>query len=101
MSGIGLHEIHRFLEHHGGRLRCPLCGCDTFDFASQADQPIALLYENSGRSWFGPPGYLRVFALSCSSCSYVVTLKLEAIEAWMAEQAAVTEGPQPPPAGGG
>lgn len=87
MPGISLADVLQYAEETFGRLTCPLCGSHDFTPAAKsADQPIALLYENSGRSWFGPPGYLRVFALSCDTCSYVVMFRLERLEEWQADR---------------
>ncbi|HET8729424.1 MAG TPA: hypothetical protein VFO41_18125 [Alphaproteobacteria bacterium] len=89
MSIVSLSDVIAYAEDKFGRLKCPLCGCRAFTPAAPtADKPIALLYENSGRSWFGPPGYLRVYALSCNDCSFIVTFKLEALENWMASREA-------------
>ncbi len=54
------------------------------DAAEGGGQPIALLYESSpAKSWFGPPGYLRVFALNCATCSYIIIFRLDALERWV------------------
>jgi predicted RNA-binding Zn-ribbon protein involved in translation (DUF1610 family) len=77
-------DVEAFISERCADFRCPACGGTTLESAAEGrGQPIALLYENSAaRSWFGPPGYLRVFALNCASCSYVILFKIDAIERW-------------------
>ena len=83
MAALSLSDVLRYADSRIGNLTCPLCGQREFaPAAGQEDKPIALLYEDSGRSWFGPPGYLRVYAVSCNNCSFIVTFKLEALEKW-------------------
>lgn len=86
---LSLDDVLEYARSKAGTLRCPVCRHDHFVPATGDEaRPIALLYEESGRSWFGPPGYLRVYALSCENCSYVVTFTLEALEAWALRRSA-------------
>ena len=65
--------------------------------AAPDEQPIALLFENSASSsWFGPPGYLRVFALNCAACSYVIIFRLEALEKWVQARRSRAAAPRLP-----
>lgn len=84
MTQVTYADIEAFIGERCGDFRCPACGGTRLESAATGDgQPIALLYENSpAKSWFGPPGYLRVFALNCVSCSYVIIFKLDALERW-------------------
>ena len=78
-------EIEAFIAERCVDLRCPACGSTRIEPAVECEgKPIALLYEGSAvRSWFGPPGYLRVLALTCADCSYVVMFRLDALEKWL------------------
>lgn len=84
MTHVTYADIEAFISERCGDFRCPACGGTRLESAATGDgQPIALLYENSpAKSWFGPPGYLRVLALNCVSCSYVIIFKLDALERW-------------------
>lgn len=82
---ISTFDILQYADSRTGGLRCPLCRNGEFEAVNGQDgKPVALLYEDSGRSWFGPPGYLRVFALSCKTCSNVLMFEMKAIESWIA-----------------
>ncbi|HEX6978260.1 MAG TPA: hypothetical protein VF342_03080 [Alphaproteobacteria bacterium] len=71
---------------------CPFCGGRGFQMAAKdSDEPIALLYESSSRSWFGPPGYLRVFALICDHCGYVATFAADRLKRWRSARVAQGE----------
>jgi hypothetical protein len=96
MQEVSFRDVEAFIAERCIDLRCPACGGTQLEPAAQADeQPIALLFENSAsRSWFGPPGYLRVFALNCSACSYVIIFRLEAIEKWVSERRARATAPR-------
>jgi hypothetical protein len=85
MTQVTYREVEGFIRERCADFRCPACGGTRLEPAAEGDgQPIALLYENSpAKSWFGPPGYLRVFALNCASCSYVVIFRLDALERLM------------------
>ena len=78
-------DIEAFVTERCVDLRCPCCGGARIEPAAECQgRPIALLYEDSAeRSWFGPPGYLRVLALTCADCSYVVIFRLEALQKWI------------------
>jgi hypothetical protein len=78
-------EVEAFIAERCVDLRCPACGSPRIEPAAECEgKPIALLYEGSAaRSWFGPPGYLRVLALTCMECSYVVMFRLDALEKWL------------------
>lgn len=84
MTQLTSSQVEAFISDRCADFHCPACGGTKLEIAAETDgQPIALLYEKSAaRSWFGPPGYLRVLALNCTSCSYVVIFKLDAIERW-------------------
>ena len=98
MQDVSFSDVEAFIAERCRDLRCPACGGTQLEPAAEAgDQPIALLYENSAsRSWFGPPGYLRVFALNCSACSYVVIFRLEALEKWLRVRRARAAAPKLP-----
>ena len=85
MHDVTFNDIEAFIAERCSDLHCPACGGTQIEPAAEAgEQPIALLFENSAsRSWFGPPGYLRVFALNCANCSYVIVFRLEALEKWV------------------
>jgi hypothetical protein len=85
MQEATLPEIDAFIAERCIDLRCPACGSARIEPAAECEgKPIALLYEGSAvRSWFGPPGYLRVLALTCVECSYVVMFRLDALEKWL------------------
>jgi hypothetical protein len=82
MPHVISNDLHEFISKRCPDLSCPACGGKQLQpEAETKGQPIALLYEDSSvRSWFGPPTYLRVFALSCSSCDYVMLFKLDLFE---------------------
>jgi hypothetical protein len=82
MAEITYHDVASFISDHCPDFRCPACGATKLQPAAEGGgKPIALLYEDSpAKSWFGPPGYLRVFALNCASCSYVMIFRLDALE---------------------
>lgn len=84
-EAVKLADILSYLKTRCGQLECPFCKGKRFRPAGDGDNPIALLYENSGRSWFGPPGYLRVYALACENCSFVGIFELAGLERWVAE----------------
>jgi hypothetical protein len=85
MAEITYRDVEGFISDRCPDFRCPACGGTRLEPAAEGGgQPIALLYENSpAKSWFGPPGYLRVFALNCASCSYVIIFRLDALEHWV------------------
>jgi hypothetical protein len=85
MAEITRRDIEGFISDRCTDFRCPACGGTRLEPAAEGDgQPIALLYENSpAKSWFGPPGYLRVLAMNCAACSYVVIFRLDALERWV------------------
>jgi hypothetical protein len=81
MSEFTVSDIIRFAEKRSGGLKCPICRqADFSPVAARDGKPLALLYEDSGRSWFGPPGYLRVYGLSCDHCGNLSMFNIEAIE---------------------
>lgn len=95
-------DVEAFIADRCSDLRCPVCGGGRLESAPEAgNQPVALLFETSASpSWFGPPGYLRVFALNCSTCSYVIMFRLDALEKWLRardERAAAPRLPQESP----
>ena len=75
-------DLHEFITRRCADLSCPVCGGKQLQPATEsAGQPIALLYEeSSAKSWFDPPSFLRVFALSCAACDYVMLFKLDLLE---------------------
>jgi hypothetical protein len=85
MTELTYRDVEDFISERCPDLRCPACGGTRLEPAAEGGgQPIALLYENSpAKSWFGPPGYLRVFALNCAMCSYVIIFRLDALERWI------------------
>jgi hypothetical protein len=85
MHEVTPQDIEAFIAERCVDLRCPACGGARIEPAAECQgKPIALLYEDSAaRSWFGPPGYLRVLALTCVDCSYVVIFRLDALEKWI------------------
>ena len=85
MHEVTPQDIEAFIAERCTDLRCPACGSTHIEPAAECrGKPIALLYEDStARSWFGPPGYLRVLALTCADCSYVVIFRLDALEKWL------------------
>jgi hypothetical protein len=85
MQDVTFRDVEAFIGERCSDLHCPACGGTQLEPAAKPDeQPIALLFENSASSsWFGPPGYLRVFALNCAACSYVIIFRLEALEKWV------------------
>lgn len=85
MAEITYRDVEGFISDRCPDFRCPACGGVRLEPAAEGGgQPIALLYENSpAKSWFGPPGYLRVFALNCAACSYVIIFRLDALERWV------------------
>jgi hypothetical protein len=98
MSQITFRDVEAFIADRCSDLRCPACGGSRLEPAPEADdQPVALLFENSASpSWFGPPGYLRVFALNCSACSYVIMFRLDALEKWRRARDARAAAPRLP-----
>jgi hypothetical protein len=82
MPPVNDSDLHEFIRNRCADLSCPACGGKQLQAAAESEgQPIALLYEDSSaKSWFGPPGYLRVFALNCASCAYVMLFKLDLLE---------------------
>lgn len=93
MIEVRFSDVEAFIGEQCAGFRCPACGGTELKPAAEGEgQPIALLYENSpAKSWFGPPGYLRVFALSCASCGYVMIFKLDALHRWLAARAGRNE----------
>ena len=85
MAEITHRDIEGFISDRCTDFRCPACGGTRLEPAAEGGgQPIALLSENSpAKSWVGPPGYLRVLALNCAACSYVVIFRLDALERWV------------------
>lgn len=98
MQEVSFRDVEAFIAERCSDMRCPACGGTRLEPAAEPDeQPIALLFENSAsRSWFGPPGYLRVFALNCSACSYVIIFRLEALEKWVKARRARAAAPRLP-----
>ena len=88
MTSITTFDVLQYADSKTGGLACPLCRHGAFTpVTGREGKPLALLYEESGRSWFGPPGYLRVYALSCGQCSHVVMFSVDALETWMTARA--------------
>lgn len=85
MRDVTFQDVQAFIAERCGDMRCPACGGNRLEPAPEAgNQPVALLFEHSAKqSWFGPPGYLRVFALNCAQCSYVIIFRLDALETWL------------------
>jgi hypothetical protein len=98
MRQITFRDVEAFIADRCSDLRCPACGGSRLEPAPEAgNQPVALLFENSASpSWFGPPGYLRVFALNCSACSYVIIFRLDALEKWLRAREARAAAPRLP-----
>ena len=95
MAEITNREVEGFISERCTDFRCPACGGTRLERAAEGGgQPIALLYENSpAKSWFGPPGYLRVLAMNCAACSYVVIFRLDALERWVRARAKAGSAP--------
>lgn len=98
MRQITFRDVEAFIADRCSDLRCPACGGSRLEPATEAgSQPIALLFESSASpSWFGPPGYLRVFALNCAQCSYVIIFRLDAMEKWLIARDARAAAPHLP-----
>jgi hypothetical protein len=98
MQDVTFRDVEAFIGERCSDLHCPACGGTQLEPAAKPDeQPIALLFENSASSsWFGPPGYLRVFALNCAVCSYVIIFRLEAIEKWVQARRSRAAAPRLP-----
>lgn len=97
MAEITYRDVEGFISDRCPDFRCPACGGTRLEPAAEGGgQPIALLYENSpAKSWFGPPGYLRVFALNCATCSYVIIFRLDALERWVRTRPRHDAAPRP------
>jgi hypothetical protein len=89
MHGLTFSDVDAFIAERCRDLRCPACGDDKIEPAAEpSEQPIALLFENwASYSSFAPPGYLRVFALNCVTCGYVIVFRLEVLEKWVKARA--------------
>jgi hypothetical protein len=85
MHQVAPGDIEAFVAERCVDLRCPACGGARIGPAAECQgKPIALLYEDSAaQSWFGPPGYLSVLALTCADCSYVLIFHLDALQKWI------------------
>lgn len=96
MQDVTFSDVEAFIADRCPDLRCPACGGAEIEAAAESkEQPIALLFENSAsRSWFGPPGYLRVFALNCAACGYVIVFRLEVFEKWLSGRRARAAAPR-------
>ncbi|WP_181705461.1 hypothetical protein [Chthonobacter rhizosphaerae] len=69
------------MPDRGAHLECPVChGQDLRSSIKQEDVPLALLYEGQATSFFGPPGYLRVYSLTCASCGHVMLFDADVID---------------------
>jgi predicted RNA-binding Zn-ribbon protein involved in translation (DUF1610 family) len=102
MHEMTFNDVEAFIAERCRDLRCPACGGTHIEPAADAgEQPIALLFESSAsRSWFGPPGYLRVFALNCAACGYMIIFRLEALEKWVRDRKSRAAAPRLPGRGG-
>ncbi|WP_181703552.1 hypothetical protein [Chthonobacter albigriseus] len=80
MARLTIEALRERFSAKGRTLGCPACGGSELAASVSKDgKPLALLYEDHPVSWFGSPGYLRVFAFTCVDCSHVLVFDADRI----------------------